>query len=61
MKLYAKRFVENQSSICVVAGDVSVLIYLSSDGNVTHSCEDEWVYLLTGAIGQRRTESGGRF
>ena len=45
-------FIENQSSIHVVAGDVSVLIPLSSDDDVTHFCEDEWVCQLTGAIGK---------
>ena len=45
-------FIENQSSIRVVAGDVRVLMPLSPDGDVTHSCEDEWVCQVTGAIGK---------
>ena len=48
----SKWFIENQSSIHVVAGDATVLMPLSSDGDVTHSCEDEWVCQVTGAIGQ---------
>ena len=44
--------IKDKSSICVVAGDVSVLIPLSPDGDVTHSCGDEWVCQLTGAIGK---------